>query len=154
MTCGACGDCCDSTSGCFFKTTFNDGSAVSGTKYTGDVTIADAMVGSRVAPQTATGVFGVISYAETHFEPNTEIDGVWGLSVGETCNPACSNNTLDSFFSSDGGDNMKIGLCLAKDEGSPRPVTPLPAILASFPSTCLAERAPVFATPTRAFLAL
>lgn len=93
-SCGACGDCCDQGGGCFFRHNFNDGSTATGTTAKSQVGFAEA---SPMISAVDT-VVKIVGFTDTLYEPNTGIDGVLGLGVGETCDPACQRNTIDKFL--------------------------------------------------------
>jgi len=110
QSCGACGDCCAPNGGCFFSETFHYGGKATGSKFTGEVSFSDV----QDAPANVQTNFAVASYTDK-FEPNAEVDGVWGLAPGKLCNPACSPNTIEKFMDPM---NAKIGLCLDRNGNS------------------------------------
>lgn len=111
VSCAACGDCCGSfdanDDGCFFRSLYGDGSKVFGVKYQDAITLPGGQGGDArsVDLQVSSSIFGLITDEENNFEPDEEIDGVWGLGIipdDENCNPSCgSMQPFQAFVEAD-----------------------------------------------------
>jgi hypothetical protein len=119
VTCHSCGDCCGSFDTndtlCFFRSSYEDHSAVNGVKYTDLIRIPGSSLG---ATYSAVATFGLITDEESNFNPNEDIDGVWGIGNivgGANCNPSCgSMQPLDALVHASGQRNLQdiVAICL------------------------------------------
>jgi len=124
VACEACGDCCGSCDvhddGCFFRSIYGDGSKVFGVKYQDTITLPGG-IGGDVRSRDLTveqSIFGLITDEENDFEPDEEIDGVWGLGIipaEENCNPSCgSMQPFHQFVEADDVSDL-FAICLDAD---------------------------------------
>lgn len=124
VSCEACGDCCGSfdvrDDGCFFRSIYGDGSKVFGVKYQDTITLPGGIGGDARSTNLSVeqSIFGLITDEENDFEPDEEIDGVWGLGIippEENCNPSCgSMQPFHQFVQADGLADL-FAICLDSD---------------------------------------
>lgn len=124
VSCEACGDCCGSfdvhDDGCFFLSTYGDGSKVFGVKYQDTITLPGGIGGDvrSVDLSVEQSIFGLITDEENDFEPDEEIDGVWGLGIiapEANCNPSCgSMQPFHAFVEADELTDL-FAICLDPD---------------------------------------
>eukprot|EP01052_Picozoa_sp_SAG31_P035835 SAG31_NODE_4376_length_3293_cov_15.160301_1_plen_434_part_10 len=114
VSCDACGDCCSEQDGCYFYTSFVDGTAVTGSKYKDTVTLH-----TQFDQDLSTyGIVQVFNWAsdDPQFDPEADFDGIFGLGYSdEYCNPGCSTTLWDSLVLSNGGamQHDVFALCLS-----------------------------------------
>ena len=124
VSCEACGDCCGSfdvhDDGCFFRSIYGDGSKVFGVKYQDTITLPGGLGGDARSHdlRVEQSIFGLITDEENDFEPDEEIDGVWGLGIippEENCNPSCgSMQPFHAFVEADELSDL-FAICLDAD---------------------------------------